>query len=111
MPKKFVDLNRIRKVYPLVRARPRFATIQENLEALEVARLEFTGDSGNKLQQVYTFVDIYDEIPVVVITPENENVNAYIVAISTQSVTIEISEVPEEEDPCTVYVHIQVVGK
>ena len=50
-------------------------------------------------------------VPVVVITPENDNVNAYITAVSTKKVTIELSELPDPNLACDVYVHIQVVGK
>ena len=107
MSKQYIDLNRSRKTYPLVRVKPRFVTMKENIEELESARIQFSSTT----QKDYYFENNYTEVPVVVVTPENDNVNAYITAISTTKVTIEISELPDPNLACDVYVHIQVVGK
>jgi len=107
MSSQYIDLNRTRKVYPLVRVKPRFVTVKENLEELEIARIQFS----NTLQKDYYFENTYTEVPVVVVTPENDNVNAYITAISTEKVTISLSELPDPNLVCDVYINIQVVGK
>ena len=107
MPKRYIDLNRTRKVYPMVRARPRFVTMKENINDIETARIEF----ANTTKKVYTFNSVYTKVPVVILTPENENVNAYITAIDLNSVTIQISGVPDSELECDVYIHLQAISQ
>ena len=89
MPKSTYDLNRMRKTYPLIRRKPKFVTTKEDI--VETARLVF----HNTITREYTFQNNYSGIPIVVVTPENENVNAFISAINQDKVTIEISSIPE----------------
>ncbi len=105
MPKSNYDLNRMRKTYPLVRKKPKFVTTNENI--VETARLVF----HNTITREYTFQNNYTGIPIVVATPENISVNAYISAISQEKVTIEISRLPDPSAGCDIYVHIQIFNQ
>lgn len=109
MSKRYIDLNRSRKVYPLVRVKPKFVTARENLVLIEANRLEFNGITI----QTYVFENSYVKTPVIILTPENENINAFIsnIDLDTQSATIQISEIPDDELDCNVYVHIQVISQ
>ena len=62
-------------------------------------------------RKVYTFNSVFTKLPVVILTPENENVNAYITAIDLDSVTIQISGVPDSELECDVYIHLQAISQ
>lgn len=92
MPKfvKYYDANRVRKTYPLVRLKPKPTEIT-NINAsglnVEVAVIDYVNSSS----ETYTFVETYTAIPVIAVTPESENVNLYITALTTTSVTIESS--------------------
>lgn len=97
MPKKY-DLNRMRKTYPLIRKKPRFASLEET--SVETAII----DISDGLPKKYTFQNTYLSIPVCVATPEKENVNVFITAINLTSVTIEVSADPP--DDCLI--HLQV---
>ena len=82
------DLNRYKKVYPLVRNKP----VYDELLMLggldtETVIIEF----NNSNEESYTFTKNYNEIPTVAVTPEDENVNIYIVSLSTTSLTLESS--------------------
>jgi hypothetical protein len=81
--KKKLDANRVRYVYPLLRKEPRFGEIGSGTNA-EVTIIDF----NNQLSNSYTFVETYDQIPVCVISPEDENVNVYITSLTTTSVTV-----------------------
>lgn len=107
MPNQYFDLNRTRKIYPLVRYRPRFVTSKESTEEIEVARIQFSGTS----QKEYYFEKEYKEVPIVILTPENDNINVFITSISLEKVVIELSEIPDETRPCDVYVHLQAIAK
>ena len=107
MPKQYLDLNRIRKTYPLVRVKPRFVTMKENTESLEIARIQFSSTNTKD----YYYENNYTEVPIIVVTPENENVIAFIQEVPTKKVTIEISDIPDENLNCDVYVHLQISGK
>jgi hypothetical protein len=84
--KKKLDANRVRYVYPLLRKEPRFGEIGSGTNA-EVAIIDFNNQESNS----YTFVEAYDQIPVCVISPEDENVNVYITSLTTSSITISAS--------------------
>ena len=105
MPKSNYDLNRMRKTYPLIRRKPKYVTTKEDI--VETARLVF----HNTTTREYTFQNNYTGIPVVVATPENIAVNAYISAINQEKVTIEISRIPVSSEDCDVYVHIQIFNQ
>ena len=94
------DLNRFKKVYPLIRTKPQFLdfTVVEGLDA-ETTILNYTSSHA----QTYNFVRTYITIPTVSATPEDENVNVYITSLSTTSVTIESSA------PFTGKVHLQIL--
>ena len=59
MPKKY-DLNRMRKTYPLIRKKPRFASLEET--SVETAII----DISDGLPKKYTFQNTYLTIPVCV---------------------------------------------
>ena len=107
MSKKYFDLNRTRKIYPIYRTRPKFVTMKENVTETESTKIVF----ANVLRKTYTFQNVYRSIPIVILTPENENVNAYISAIDLEEVTIEISGVPGSDLDCDVYVHLQAFSQ
>jgi hypothetical protein len=104
MPKLY-DANRLRKSYPLIRFKPvykQYLTTQEVLDSgginVEVDIVNF----NNSFQQIYEFRETYTEIPVIALTPEDENVNVFITSLTTDSVIIESS------NEFTGKVHIQV---
>lgn len=93
------DLNRYKKVYPLIRTRP----VYDDLNMLgqgssEVAVLDFV-DSH---EETYTFTETYTQIPVIAATAAEENVNVFITSLTNTTVTIESSS------NFTGKVHIQV---
>ena len=93
------DLNRFKKIYPLVRVKPFFQdfTGSGGIDA-ETTILEY----DNSFEESYTFTQIYNQIPTVSATPEDENVNVFITSLSLFSVTIQSSS------PFTGKVHIQI---
>ena len=105
MSKRIYDLNRMRKTYPLIRRKPKYVTTKESI--VETARLVF----HNTISREYTFQNNYTGIPIVVVTPENTSVNAFISAINQDKVTIEISSIPDPSLGCDVYVHIQIFNQ
>tara|TARA_B100001989_G_scaffold224414_1_gene178874 strand:+ start:6919 stop:7239 length:321 start_codon:yes stop_codon:yes gene_type:complete len=102
MPKLY-DANRLRKSYPLLRVKPVYKKFLE-LDAaggdvnVEVAIVNF----NNSFQETYTFVESYTEIPVIALTPEDDNVNIFITGLTTTAVIIESS------NSFTGKVHVQV---
>lgn len=97
MAKRY-DLNRMRKTYPLIRKKPRFATLDENkIETVII-------DISDGLPKQYTFQNEYLTIPVCVATPEKENVNVFITSVNLTSVTIEVSADPP--DDCLIHLQI-----
>ena len=104
MPKSYFDLQRHRKIYPLVRYKPRFVTTNECADDFEVNRFEIT---AGLIEATYTFEKTYAQVPIVVITPEDENVNAFITTITTTEVTVQISQVLAS----SVFIHIQIIGE
>ena len=93
------DLNRFKKVYPLIRTKPKITdfTIVEGLD-VETTILEYVNSSS----QYFEFNTEYTQIPTVAATPEDENVNVFITNLSTSSVTIESSA------PFNGKVHVQI---
>tara|TARA_B100001063_G_C16367170_1_gene358881 strand:+ start:111 stop:428 length:318 start_codon:yes stop_codon:yes gene_type:complete len=98
MVKKTYDMNRYRKVYPLIRRKPDYYKLAGSDSGVEANVISFTNSSEKK----YTFVNEYIEIPICVISPENENVNVYITSLTTKDVTINASA------PFTGNVHIHI---
>jgi hypothetical protein len=103
------DLNRYRKVYPYIRAMPRYVYEYDNIQGdaqVEAGKVTFTdADSG-----IYTFTSTYSAIPSVVISTVNStssndtNVSITVTSISTVSATITASA------PFTGEVHIHVAA-
>ena len=102
---KLSDFNRQRKIYPLLRQKPVMKMLITAEEAASLGGLDVEVDIvnfNNSFQENYTFQKQYTEIPVIALTPEDENVNVFITSLTTTSVTIESSNV------FTGKVHIQV---
>jgi len=100
MNKNKYDFNRYKKIYPLVRTKPKFQdfTVVEGLDA-ETVILDYV----NTHAQTYFFTKSYITIPTISATPEDENVNVYITSLTTTSVTIESSS------SFTGSVHVQIL--
>ena len=93
------DLNRYKRVYPLIRTKPVYDEIMM-LGGLnvETAIVDFNSSS----QETYTFQENYTQIPVIGVTAEDENVNVFITSVTLTSVIIESSSA------FTGKVHLQV---
>ena len=98
--KKEYDLNRFRKVYPLIRRKPQ---ILKAGAQVETAKLEYTTGEYTK---TFTFEEPYETVPICVATPEKENLNVYITAITLSSVTVELSASNPQSDSIFVHLHI-----
>ena len=96
------DLNRFKRTYPLIRLKPiyqKFMPAEESTGIdVETKILEFS----NEHQKDYSFTKTYTEIPVIALTPEDENVNIFVTSLDTSKMTIQSSA------PFTGKVHIQV---
>ena len=104
MPKIY-DANRLRKSYPLIRVKPIYKRYLTTEEAdsfggidVEVDVIDF----NDSHQQTYEFKKQYTEIPVIGISPADENVNVFITSLNLEEVVIESS------NNFTGKVHIQV---
>tara|TARA_Y100000593_G_C4276936_1_gene320603 strand:+ start:382 stop:696 length:315 start_codon:yes stop_codon:yes gene_type:complete len=81
--------NQFKKVYPGIRKKP----VYENLGAIEGGVITYATETS----QVYTFNNVYTAIPAVVASPYDSagngqsNINLWVSAISTTSVTISTS--------------------
>lgn len=104
---KLYDVNRAKKVYPLLRVKPNYVRDIDLNEGgggsgidVEVAILPF----NNSEEETYTFGEgfLYQSIPIVVATPSDDNVNIFISALTTESVTIQSSA------PFTGTVHLHI---
>ena len=104
MSRKSYDLNRFRKVYPLLRRKPEFL----NISSVETARLSY---SGNEYSKTFMFKESYTTSPACVATAENDNVNVYITSISLSSVTVEISNSPDAGNETIVNLHVHKVSQ
>ena len=105
MANKVYDANRLKKVYPLIRVKPvlkQFLSedfIFENSGInVETKIISFS----DEYQKTYEFQESYTEIPVIALTPEDENVNIFVTSLSIDRMTIESSS------NFTGKVHIQV---
>jgi plastocyanin domain-containing protein len=104
------DKNRYRKVYRFIRKKPVYEyTSSEEFEMI-AGEVSFSNSSG---PQVYNFPSTisFTNIPVVTVTAVDSegnnqaNVNAYITAVNTASVSISVSS------PFTGKVHFIIVGQ
>lgn len=78
------DLNRFKKVYPYVRAAPRYVYMTDTSFNMETAVLDFNG-----LDEItYTFVNTYSVAPTVIATALNESINVFVKSLTTTQVTI-----------------------
>ena len=88
---KYYDANRLRKTYPLIRLKPRRKSLSDSggvaSDDIETAIVSFINESS----KVYVFTNQYESIPVIGLTPEDENVNVYLTSLTTNSFTIEAS--------------------
>jgi hypothetical protein len=78
MPKSKYDLRRIRKIYPVKRRSPLWIDTNSELEGF---KLEFKTDTTHAfgvLARTYVTTRTYTSAPVVVITSELDDVNAYV---------------------------------
>ena len=88
------DLNRYRKVYPYLRRRPRYKWVSDEEVALEVGEVNFSNDTS----QTYKLESHFDSAPFVTVTAVDTteagtaDVNVFITAISTTSITIRTSD-------------------
>lgn len=100
MIKSKYDLNRFKKVYPLLRTKPIYdeVTMLGTGVNAETAILDF----NNSFSETYTFLEAYDQVPVIGATVEDENVNVFITSITTTNVTIQSSS------SFTGKVHLQI---
>ena len=107
MSKKIYDLNRYRKVYPLIRRKPVYVELDSKV--IETVKLQYNPGEYSK---TYSFKKTFVESPICVATPENENLNAYIISVNQSSVTIEISSpAPDYIGAPTVFVHLQIINR
>lgn len=105
MTSKLQDHNRIRKNYPLLRVKPVYKQCFSEEEVASMSGIDvetkiitFT----NVHQKTYSFTKTYTEIPVIALTPEDENVNIFVTSLTTTSMVVESSA------NFTGKVHIQV---
>lgn len=107
MSKKFYDLNRFKKVYPLLRRRPVYAEIDSKL----IESVELRYQPGEYLK-TYSFKKPFLESPICIATARNENLNAYISSVNKNEVTIEISSpAPDYQGAPPVFVHLQIINR
>ena len=105
-----IDLNRRRKIYPLLRQKPVLgsATVgsggggggggDDTCINAETHVIDF----NDSYTETKYFAGTYTTLPVVAVTPEDENVNLFITSLELDYVTIESSA------PFTGKVHLQV---
>lgn len=87
-----VDANRTRKTYPFIRRVPVYRYIYDSEQSggnvvYEAASVTFSATD----QVTHNFVTTFTSLPVVTATAKNDNVNVYVSAISTTSVTLNTS--------------------
>lgn len=78
------DLNRFKKVYPYVRASPRYVYTTEESFGMETAVLSFGGTD----EVTYTFKNTYTSTPTIVATSLNESVNVFIKSATQAQVIV-----------------------
>lgn len=86
------DLNRFTKVYPYARFEKREVVETSESFKVETGVIDFVNESGPK---IYSFTESFTSVPALsaisLDTTDNANVNVYVIAISTTSVTFEAS--------------------
>lgn len=102
--KKKYDLSRNRKIYPLIRRKPKFL----NVSSVESSRLTYANDEYSK---TFIFQTPYATAPACVATAENDNVNVYITSVNLNNVTVEISNSPGIGNTTIVNLHIHEVSQ
>tara|TARA_B000000557_G_C20707225_1_gene414256 strand:+ start:586 stop:912 length:327 start_codon:yes stop_codon:yes gene_type:complete len=104
MPKLY-DVNRFRKSYPLIKVKPIYKQFLLSSEITGTGDVNVevdTVDFNNSFQEIYQFRENYSVIPVIALTPEDDNVNVFITELTIEYVRIESS------NNFTGKVHIQV---
>jgi len=104
MPKLY-DVNRFRKSYPLIKVKPIYKQFLLSSEIIETGDVNVevdTVDFNNSSQGIYEFEKTYSVIPVIALTPEDDNVNVFITELTIEHVRFESS------NDFTGKVHIQV---
>ena len=84
---KRYDANRRRKTYPFVRRVPVYKFEGESQVIIETASVTFSATD----EATHSFTETFTSAPVVTLTAKDDNVNVYISAVSTTSVTINAS--------------------
>ncbi len=92
------NLNRFRKIYPGIRKKPVNVSMSDKAVTIEEAIVSFSNESS----KTYTFTASYDSVPSVNLIADDD-VNVFITAISTSSVTIGTSS------NITGNVHVQIL--
>lgn len=86
------DLNRFTKIYPYARFEKREVTNTSENFKVETGEIDFVNDDGPK---IYNFIQTFTSAPSIsaisVNTSGNADVNVYVTAVSTTSVTLESS--------------------
>ena len=105
MSHRIMDLNRFKKIYPLMRRSPRFIDTSSDVEAFTV---EFTQAEG-VLTKDHTLQRGYPSVPADAVSVQNANVNAFVSAITESNglyvVSIVISHLPSASTPIIVHGH------
>lgn len=78
------NLNRYTKVYPYVRAQPRYAYFTNEEFVLESSTVNFEGNNT----VTYTFTNSYASVPTVIATSLNDSFNVFVSSVTTTEVVI-----------------------
>jgi hypothetical protein len=81
------NLNRYTKVYPYVRALPRYVYFADESFNLESGVVNFEGSDT----VTYTFKNTYTTTPTVIATPLNNSFNVFVSSITTTQVVLKAS--------------------
>jgi hypothetical protein len=93
------NLNRYTKVYPYVRAQPRYAYFTNEEFVLESAVVNFAGSNT----VTYTFTNSYSSVPTVIATSLNDSFNVFVSSVTTAQVVIGAS-IPNSDSASIVVV-------
>jgi hypothetical protein len=93
------NLNRYTKVYPYVRAQPRYAYFTNEEFVLESATINFEGNNT----ATYTFTNSYTAVPTVIATSLNDSFNVFVSSVTTTQVVIGAS-IPNSDSASIVVV-------
>lgn len=102
MSRRIYDLSRLRKTYPLRRKRPVYSSIDDShMETIVILVTENTA-----LPYTYTFENQFTAAPVCIATAQTQNVNVFITAVTTTTVTLDVSGmIPPNEE---LKIHLQI---